>query len=58
MKRVYILQVVEETDDEVKLVIHSVYATSEKARQIGEQLSDDLSSGILSYYVSSHLIFQ
>jgi hypothetical protein len=58
MKRVYILQMVEETDDEVKMEIHSVYSTIDKAKAIGENLVSLNDNGYIAYYTSEHLFFQ
>ena len=57
MKHVFIVQMVIETEDEVKMEIDSVFTTREKAEAFGKHLveSDDK---YLSYYVSKHLIYQ
>jgi hypothetical protein len=57
MKYVYILQVVEETDDEVRMEIHSVYTTQQKAVAIGNNLVNS-NNGFLSYYVTPYMFFQ
>jgi hypothetical protein len=57
MKYVYILQVVIETENEVRMEIDSVYTTSEKAHVVGKNLivSDNQ---VIHYNVSRYMVFQ
>jgi hypothetical protein len=57
MKYVYILQVVIETENEVRMEIDSVYTTSEKAHVVGKNLivSD---KQVIHYNVSRYMVFQ
>lgn len=57
MKYIYILQLVVETHDEVKMVNDSVYTTREKAESMGKSLVD-ANEEYIGYYVSKHLIFR
>lgn len=58
MKYVYVLQVAEESDDEVSMKIDSVYTTKAKAEAMGQMLVENLESPVIYYCVSGHLIFQ
>lgn len=57
MKHVYILQMVIETDDEIKMEIDSVYTTREKAEAIGKNLVAS-NNEYIGHYVSKHMLFQ
>jgi hypothetical protein len=57
MKYVYILQMIVETDDEIKMEIDSVYTTREKADAMGKNFIQS-NSNYIGHYVSRHMIFQ
>jgi hypothetical protein len=57
MKHVYILQMVIETDDEVKMEIDSVFTTKEKAEAWGKHLVEN-NEECIGHYVSKHMIYQ
>ena len=57
MEYVYILQMIIETDDEIKMEIDSVYTTREKAATIGKNLVASKDEYI-GHYISRHMIFQ
>jgi hypothetical protein len=57
MKYIYILQLVVETHDEIRMEIDSVYTTREKAEAFGKSLVES-NEEYIGYYVSKHMIFR
>jgi hypothetical protein len=58
LKRVYILKLVVESEDEISMQIDSVYTTREKAKSMGKMLVSNDENKYISYYISEHSIFQ
>ena len=57
MKYVYILQLVEETEDEVSMKIDSVFTTREKAESVGKVMVSDDENTYISYYLFETFTF-
>lgn len=56
MKNVFVLQMIKEKGDEVKVEIHSVYTTREKADSVAKKLILSKRNGFIGCYISQQKI--